>query len=273
MDMKVVMLCTDRCVQMCFTLFRTIPPEQQAEADELAVVLSELQATTMHEYQEVVGGQYNNKHKCFWLMQLVEVKSFWVFFQNVKNDSITEWKAKIAEKTQKLVCDTNVLQIHMSLFLWCFADHVFACIRLRWKWMSATSRKTSANWSLRLWSLQMSWRVRWRRWGRMSGTSKPQLWVGNKLAAAQCWCWKQAFVIPMVCCVFSGGNGWVCGGAAEHGPERDPHWGRDPADVQPTSGPGEQYEQHKAATGRGMIRMQVLVSMLLTLIVMLCVLA
>ncbi|XP_013763623.1 kinetochore protein Nuf2 [Pundamilia nyererei] len=55
-------------------MLTTIPPEQQAEADELAAALSELQATTMHEYQEV----------------------------NAKNDSITEWKATIAEKTQKL---------------------------------------------------------------------------------------------------------------------------------------------------------------------------
>ncbi|XP_022049922.1 kinetochore protein Nuf2 [Acanthochromis polyacanthus] len=52
----------------------TIPPEQQAEADELAAALSELQATTMHEYQQV----------------------------NAQNDSIAEWKTKIAEKTQKL---------------------------------------------------------------------------------------------------------------------------------------------------------------------------
>ncbi|XP_044067372.1 kinetochore protein Nuf2 isoform X1 [Siniperca chuatsi] len=55
-------------------MLTTIPPEQQAEADELAAALSELQATTMHEYQEV----------------------------NAKNDSIAEWKTKIAEKTQKL---------------------------------------------------------------------------------------------------------------------------------------------------------------------------
>lgn len=38
-------------------LFRTIPPEQQAEADELAAALSELQTTTVHEYQEVVGDE------------------------------------------------------------------------------------------------------------------------------------------------------------------------------------------------------------------------
>ncbi|XP_070703613.1 kinetochore protein Nuf2 [Pempheris klunzingeri] len=55
-------------------MLTTIPPEQQAEADELAATLSELQATTVHEYQEV----------------------------NAKNDSIAEWKTKIAEKTQKL---------------------------------------------------------------------------------------------------------------------------------------------------------------------------
>uniref|UniRef100_A0A8C3ADN8 UF2 component of NDC80 kinetochore complex n=1 Tax=Cyclopterus lumpus TaxID=8103 RepID=A0A8C3ADN8_CYCLU len=52
----------------------TIPPEQQAEAEELAAVLSELQSTKIHEYQEV----------------------------DAKNESIAEWKAKIAEKTQKL---------------------------------------------------------------------------------------------------------------------------------------------------------------------------
>ncbi|XP_045931161.1 kinetochore protein Nuf2 [Micropterus dolomieu] len=55
-------------------MLTTIPPEQQAEADELAAALSELQATTVHEYQEV----------------------------NAINETIAEWKAKIAEKTQKL---------------------------------------------------------------------------------------------------------------------------------------------------------------------------
>ncbi|XP_029288717.1 kinetochore protein Nuf2 [Cottoperca gobio] len=55
-------------------ILTTIPPEQQAEADELAAALAELQTTTMHEYQEV----------------------------NAKNESIAEWKTKIAEKTQKL---------------------------------------------------------------------------------------------------------------------------------------------------------------------------
>lgn len=55
-------------------MLTTIPPEQQAEADELAAALSDLQVTTAHEYQEV----------------------------NMKNDCIAEWKTKIAEKTQKL---------------------------------------------------------------------------------------------------------------------------------------------------------------------------
>ncbi|KAM9410517.1 kinetochore protein Nuf2-like isoform 2-T2 [Pholidichthys leucotaenia] len=55
-------------------MLTTIPPEQQAEADELAAALSELQTTTMHEYQDV----------------------------NTLNDSIAEWKTTIAEKTQKL---------------------------------------------------------------------------------------------------------------------------------------------------------------------------
>ncbi|XP_040059612.1 kinetochore protein Nuf2 [Gasterosteus aculeatus] len=55
-------------------MLTTIPPEQQAEADELAAALSELQATNIHEYQEV----------------------------EAKNESIAEWKAKIAETTQKL---------------------------------------------------------------------------------------------------------------------------------------------------------------------------
>ncbi|XP_059184364.1 kinetochore protein Nuf2 [Centropristis striata] len=55
-------------------ILTTIPPEQQAEADELAAALSELKSTTMHEYQEV----------------------------NAKNDIIAERKTKMAEKTQKL---------------------------------------------------------------------------------------------------------------------------------------------------------------------------
>ncbi|XP_042355368.1 kinetochore protein Nuf2 [Plectropomus leopardus] len=55
-------------------ILTTIPPEQQAEADELAAALSELHTTTMHEYQEV----------------------------NAMNETIAEWKTKIAEKTQKL---------------------------------------------------------------------------------------------------------------------------------------------------------------------------
>ncbi|KAM9860088.1 kinetochore protein Nuf2 [Aulostomus maculatus] len=55
-------------------MLTTIPPEQQAEADELAAAFSELQTATMHEYQEV----------------------------NATNESISEWKTKIAEKTQKL---------------------------------------------------------------------------------------------------------------------------------------------------------------------------
>ncbi|XP_034023269.1 kinetochore protein Nuf2 [Thalassophryne amazonica] len=55
-------------------ILTTIPPEQQAEANELAAALAELQTSTMHEYQEV----------------------------NVINDAITELKTRIAEKTQKL---------------------------------------------------------------------------------------------------------------------------------------------------------------------------
>ncbi|XP_034725369.1 kinetochore protein Nuf2 [Etheostoma cragini] len=55
-------------------MLTNIPPEQQAEADELATALSELQAATKHECQEV----------------------------NAMNESIAEWKTKIAEKTQKL---------------------------------------------------------------------------------------------------------------------------------------------------------------------------
>ncbi|KAK5873094.1 hypothetical protein PBY51_013738 [Eleginops maclovinus] len=50
------------------------PPELQAEADELAAALVELNTSTMHEYQEV----------------------------KIINEGIAEWKTKIAEKTQKL---------------------------------------------------------------------------------------------------------------------------------------------------------------------------
>ncbi|XP_068598731.1 kinetochore protein Nuf2 [Brachionichthys hirsutus] len=56
-----------------------IPPEQQAEADELAAALSGLQAKTVHECQEV----------------------------NVEKESIAEWKSNIAAKTQK-VAQRNV---------------------------------------------------------------------------------------------------------------------------------------------------------------------
>uniref|UniRef100_A0AAY4DIY1 Kinetochore protein Nuf2 N-terminal domain-containing protein n=1 Tax=Denticeps clupeoides TaxID=299321 RepID=A0AAY4DIY1_9TELE len=52
----------------------TIPPEQQAEARELDRALSELNATTVHESQEV----------------------------NTINLQIAEWKTQIAEKTQSL---------------------------------------------------------------------------------------------------------------------------------------------------------------------------
>lgn len=43
------------CGILFILLFRTIPPEQQAEADELEAAFSKLQATTMHECQEVVS--------------------------------------------------------------------------------------------------------------------------------------------------------------------------------------------------------------------------
>ncbi|KAM6980792.1 kinetochore protein Nuf2 [Aplochiton taeniatus] len=52
----------------------TIPPEQQAEAKELAAALADLQTNTMHEYQEVNG---------------------------IK-ETIAEWKTEIAERSQKL---------------------------------------------------------------------------------------------------------------------------------------------------------------------------
>lgn len=52
----------------------TIPPEQQAEAKELATALSELQTASMHEYQEV----------------------------NALKEQIAEWKTEIAERSQKV---------------------------------------------------------------------------------------------------------------------------------------------------------------------------
>ncbi|XP_053724257.1 kinetochore protein Nuf2-like isoform X1 [Synchiropus splendidus] len=55
-------------------ILRTIPPEQQAEANELAAALAELQTATTHEYKEVES----------------------------RKESIAEWKARIAEMTQKL---------------------------------------------------------------------------------------------------------------------------------------------------------------------------
>ncbi|XP_029907777.1 kinetochore protein Nuf2 [Myripristis murdjan] len=55
-------------------MLTTIPPEQQAEAKELAAAISELQAATAHQYQEANG----------------------------ISDANAERRAKIAEKTQKL---------------------------------------------------------------------------------------------------------------------------------------------------------------------------
>ncbi|XP_037535005.1 kinetochore protein Nuf2 [Nematolebias whitei] len=75
-DMDRLQACT-RSIQEAerkIEMLTTIPPEQQAEADELAAALSELQTATMPEYQEV----------------------------NATNEAIAEWKARIAEKTQKL---------------------------------------------------------------------------------------------------------------------------------------------------------------------------
>ncbi|CAB1456116.1 unnamed protein product [Pleuronectes platessa] len=75
-DMDRLQTCirSNREAEKKIEMLTTIPPEQQAEADELAAAVSELQATTMHECQEV----------------------------NVKNDCIAEWKTNIAEKSQKL---------------------------------------------------------------------------------------------------------------------------------------------------------------------------
>ncbi|XP_062253448.1 kinetochore protein Nuf2 [Platichthys flesus] len=74
MDRLQTYIRSNREAEKKIEMLTTIPPEQQAEADELAAAVSELQATTMHECQEV----------------------------NVKNDCIAEWKTKIAEKSQKL---------------------------------------------------------------------------------------------------------------------------------------------------------------------------
>ncbi|CAL8336391.1 unnamed protein product [Lota lota] len=55
-------------------ILTTIPPEQQAEARELSAALTELQSSIAHEYQEANG----------------------------MNDTVAEWKSKIAERTQKV---------------------------------------------------------------------------------------------------------------------------------------------------------------------------
>ncbi|KAI9546645.1 hypothetical protein NQZ68_024543 [Dissostichus eleginoides] len=60
----------------------TIPPEQQAEADELAASLSELQTASQHKFHEV----------------------------NMRNERVAERKTKNAEKTQKL----TQVKVHVS---------------------------------------------------------------------------------------------------------------------------------------------------------------
>uniref|UniRef100_A0A3Q4HJZ6 UF2 component of NDC80 kinetochore complex n=1 Tax=Neolamprologus brichardi TaxID=32507 RepID=A0A3Q4HJZ6_NEOBR len=73
-------------------MLTTIPPEQQAEADELAAALSELQSTTMHEYQEVVGGD-----EAFCVHQ-AQVK---LDVSNLKED-ISKLKSQIVESPEEL---------------------------------------------------------------------------------------------------------------------------------------------------------------------------
>lgn len=90
------------------SIFRVIPPEQQAEADELAAALSELQTATMHELQEVVGGTQTGKNKKKTCCCSGPKDNKHVSLQNAKNESIAEWKTVIAEKTQKLVCNPDV---------------------------------------------------------------------------------------------------------------------------------------------------------------------
>ncbi|XP_071376859.1 kinetochore protein Nuf2 [Centroberyx affinis] len=75
-DMDMLQTCTKgiKEAEKKIETLTTIPPEQQAEAKELAAALSDLQTATMHEYQEVNG----------------------------INDAIAEWKTTIAERTQKV---------------------------------------------------------------------------------------------------------------------------------------------------------------------------
>lgn len=118
------------------SLFRVIPPEQQAEADELAAALSELQTATMHECQEVVGGDHtvkNNKNLLLWVLSSeITVR---MSFQNAKSDTIAEWKTSIAEKTQKLVCDfsVNICSI--------FVNNIMCCFGLMWQTSSGRSEE------------------------------------------------------------------------------------------------------------------------------------
>lgn len=61
---------------------------------------------------------------------LVRPSKYWFPFQNAKNDSITEWKSKIAEKTQKLVRETRTSLVCASLSSSCFHP-CLRVIRLR----------------------------------------------------------------------------------------------------------------------------------------------
>lgn len=85
---------------------RAIPPEQQAEAEELDAALSELNGIYTQEYQEMVRSD-ERMFKILVLWDLVGWKES-LSFQYAKNDSIAERKTLLAEKSQKLVRQINI---------------------------------------------------------------------------------------------------------------------------------------------------------------------
>lgn len=196
-----------------------------------------------------------------------------VSLQNAKNESIAEWKTVIAEKTQKLVCDSDET-FNPSLQTICFVNLVGRgkhklcvvwCVSGPGK--GGCQQPEGGHRQTQVSDCGVSWGAE-ESDGEDEGERQEHQDIHCELKAETNvfkWLTTKKYNRLRVVQLFDevlmalilGRHRWVCGGAAEHGAECDSHRGRDPTDAQPAAGPGEQHEQHQAATGGGMNKEQV----------------